>query len=181
MTNLFAWIAILAALYWFMPSFRRMVNGWIVQLGDKVKHDADLPHKPEPITEQQVEDAAGLMFRMDFPNNPDIEKGFDGTPAGVKEAYMGRARAYLSGEDMDEYAEKSDGPPPELTTRPSIRRTTIPRRDSGASASSASSRAGVPASRYRRECQHARDRSRSEGGPGGRGPRLRGGRRDVGR
>ncbi|CAN7332127.1 hypothetical protein [Neorhizobium tomejilense] len=106
MTNLFAWIAILAALYWFMPSFRRMVNGWIVQLGDKVKHDADLPHKPEPITEQQVEDAAGLMFRMDFPNNPDIEKGFDGTPAGVKEAYMGRARAYLSGEDMDEYAEK---------------------------------------------------------------------------
>jgi hypothetical protein len=106
MTNLIAWIAILGGLYWFVPSFRRMVNGWIVQLGDRVKHDADVPYKPEPITEQKVEDLAGVMFRMDFPNNPDIDKGFEGLPPEVRQAYMGRARAFLNGEDMEEYAAK---------------------------------------------------------------------------
>ncbi len=104
--NLIGWIMILGGMYWFVPSFRRMVNGWLVQLGEKVKHDAELPRKPEPLSEQQVEDLAGAMFRTDFPNNPDIDKGFDGTPVGVKEAYMGRARAFLNGEDLNDYDDK---------------------------------------------------------------------------
>jgi hypothetical protein len=106
MEHLLAWAAILGGLYWFVPSFRRMVNGWIVELGDKVKHDADVRHKPEPTSEQQVEELAGVMFRTEFPNNPDIDKGFDAVHPAVREAYMGRARAFLNGEDMEEYAAK---------------------------------------------------------------------------
>ena len=113
MSNLLMWVAILAGFYWFSPSFRRMINGWIVQLGEKVKDDADLPYKPEPLTELEIEDLAAVMFRTDFPNNPDIDKGFEGLPAAIHAAYFGRARAFLGGEDMDEYASK----PKRNTTR----------------------------------------------------------------
>lgn len=65
-----AWAAILGALYWFVPSFRRMVNGWIVQLGDKVKHDADVPYTPEPVTDKEVEDLGGRDVPYGFPEQP---------------------------------------------------------------------------------------------------------------
>ncbi|QND41843.1 hypothetical protein HB770_04175 [Rhizobium leguminosarum bv. viciae] len=107
MENVVGWIVILGALYLFVPSFRRMVNGWIVQLGDKVKDDAELPIKKEAPDEKLVEETALMMFRMQFPDNPDKDKGFDGVSEegrnAIRSYYINRARAYLSGEDMDEY------------------------------------------------------------------------------
>ncbi|TCM67877.1 hypothetical protein [Rhizobium sp. BK068] len=107
MENLVGWIVIVGALYIFVPSFKRMVNGWIVQLGDKVRQDAELPIKKEAPDEKQVEEIALMMFRMQYPDNPDKDKGFDGISAEARNAvrsyYMMRARAFLAGEDMDEF------------------------------------------------------------------------------
>ncbi|MBP2446995.1 hypothetical protein [Rhizobium leguminosarum] len=107
MENVVGWILIIGALYAFVPSFRRMVNGWIVQLGDKVRDDAELPIKKQAPDQQQVEETALLMFQMQFPDNPDKDKGFDGIAEEARNAvrsyYMMRARAFLAGEDMDEF------------------------------------------------------------------------------
>ncbi|MHC2364150.1 hypothetical protein ACVIOG_006353 [Rhizobium leguminosarum] len=76
MENVVGWIVILGALYLFAPSFRTMVNGWIVQLGNKVKDDAELPIKKEAPDEKLIEETALLMFRMQYPDNPEKDKGF---------------------------------------------------------------------------------------------------------
>jgi len=110
MENVVGWIVILGALYLFVPSFRRMVNGWLVQLGDKVRDDAELPVKKQERSgpdEKQVEETALMMFRMQFPDNPDKDKGFDGISeegrSAIRAYYTNRARAFLAGEDMNEY------------------------------------------------------------------------------
>ncbi len=104
MDNLIAWSAILVVAYWLSPLFRRAVNGWIVQVADKVRQDADVASKPLQITDQEIADLAGVMFRADFPDNLDIERGFEGLPPAVEDAYRGRARAFLNGQNMDDYA-----------------------------------------------------------------------------
>jgi|GEM_PF-1757208 len=107
MENVVGWVVILGALYLLVPSFRRMVNGWIVQLGDKVKDDAELPIKKGEPDEKLVEETALLMFRMQFPDNPDKDKGFDGVSEegrnAIRAYYTNRARAFLAGEDMGDY------------------------------------------------------------------------------
>ncbi|MGO8092808.1 hypothetical protein [Rhizobium leguminosarum] len=107
MEHVVAWMVIIGALYVFVPPFRRMVNGWIVQLGDKVRDDAELPTKKEAPDEKKVEETALLMFRMQYPDNPDKDKGFDGIAEEARNAmrsyYMMRAKAFLAGEDMDEF------------------------------------------------------------------------------
>ncbi|MBB3397838.1 hypothetical protein FHX09_004720 [Rhizobium sp. BK538] len=79
MENLVGWIVIVGALYIFVPSFKRMVNGWIVQLGDKVRQDAELPIKKEAPDEKQVEEIALMMFRMQYPDNPGFRRYLRGS------------------------------------------------------------------------------------------------------
>ncbi len=107
MEHVVGWASIIGGLYAFVPSFRRMVNGWIVQLGDKVRDDAELPVKREGPSEQQIEETALLMFQMQYPDNPDKDKGFEGISeearSAVRNYYKMRAKAFLAGEDMDEF------------------------------------------------------------------------------
>lgn len=112
MENVVAWLAILGGMYAFVPSFRRMVHGWIVQLGDRVRHDAELPVNHEPPVKHQgpsdqlVEETALMMFRSQNPGS-DNDLGFEGISDEARKAvrsyYLMRARAFLSGQDMDEF------------------------------------------------------------------------------
>lgn len=105
MTNLLAWAAILGALYFFVPSFKRMVHGWIVQLADKVKDDADVPVKLTTPDTHISEDVAFEMFKEDFPGDPRGANGWKGLPMEIRQHYIKRALESLVGIEGKPYAE----------------------------------------------------------------------------
>lgn len=106
--NLVGWILILGAAYFFWSPFRRAVNGWIVQLGDKVRHDADVPVKHVTPDTHITEDVALRMFEADYPNDPRSANGWHGLPMEIRQHYIKRALESLVGIEGKPYVAPTD-------------------------------------------------------------------------
>lgn len=86
--NLLGWAAIAVAAYFFSKTFRREVNGWIVKLANKVKHDT--PYEKQKET-HLIEDVAFMKFEEDYPNDPRLSGGWHRLPPEIRAAYIQKA------------------------------------------------------------------------------------------
>lgn len=87
--NIIGWLIVLGALYTFYQPFRRMTNGWIVKVADKVRDDADIPPADQPDTEI-IEDVAFATYAEEYPNDPRIKKGWWALPEDIRKEYLVR-------------------------------------------------------------------------------------------
>lgn len=87
-SNLWGWVAIAAAAYFFSKTFRREVNGWIVRLADKVRHDTP---DTQPRETHILEDVAFMKFEQDYPNDPRIKGGWHNLPPDIRSVYIQKA------------------------------------------------------------------------------------------
>jgi hypothetical protein len=101
--NFWAWVAIAAAAYAFVPIFRREVNSWIVKLADKVKDDTLVNPKVKEQPELHfLEDVAFRMFERNNPGDPRIAGGWNSLPPEVRKEYITKAINPLVGPEESE-------------------------------------------------------------------------------
>ena len=93
------WIALACCGYAFYPPFRRVVNGWIVRIANRVKDDAEVP-VAEPKT-HLLEDIAFMMFKEDHPEDPRVLGAWDALPIDIRQTYIMRAVEPLRGADEE--------------------------------------------------------------------------------